>query len=39
MIDIYLPIIKTGLFRHTDDSFREIILEWGKRGYANVIRS
>jgi len=39
MINIYLPLIKTGLFRHTDDSFREIVLEWGKRGYVNVIRS
>jgi hypothetical protein len=39
MIDIYLPLINQGLFRHTDDSFREIVLEWGRRGYVNVIRS
>lgn len=39
MIDIYLPLITQGLFRHTDDSFREIVLEWGKRGFVNVIRS
>lgn len=39
MIDIYLPFIKEGIFRHKDDSFREIVLEWGKRGLVNVIRS
>ena len=39
MIDIYLPLIKEGLFRHKDDSFREIVLEWGKRGLVNIIRS
>ena len=39
MINIYLPVIKNGLFRHTDDSFREIVIQWGKRGYVNVIRS
>ena len=39
MIDIYLPFITQGLFRHTDDSFRESVIEWGKRGLVNVIRS
>ena len=39
MINIYLPLIKEGVFRHADDSFRETILEWGRRGWVNVIRS
>jgi len=39
MINIYLPLINKGIFRHTDDSFREIVLEWGKLGYVNIIRS
>lgn len=39
MIDIYLPSISQGLFRHTNDSFREIVIEWEKRGLVNVIRS
>jgi hypothetical protein len=36
---IYIPLIKQGVFRHADDSFREMALEWGNRGWVNVVRT
>ena len=36
IINAYIPSKREGYFSHTNDSFRELLIEWGKRGYIKL---